>query len=80
GREKICLRREWNNYRIPAIATSRYIRGLCHVISSNREQGADGTAAAAGSICLIFEWMDHIRRVSSFGVRNDSDLPKVICK
>lgn len=30
--EKMCLSREWHNYKINKIATSPYIRGLCDVV------------------------------------------------
>ncbi|GIK02900.1 hypothetical protein Aspvir_006963 [Aspergillus viridinutans] len=82
GPEKICLRREWNNYRIPAIATSKYIRELCDVISSNKEeQRAVEADPEADTLYLVFEWMDHaLRTVPPFGYQINSDLPKVISK
>lgn len=82
GPEKICLKREQNNYRIPAITSCKYIRELCDVISSGSEEiRAVKADSAINSLCLVFEWMDHdLRTVPSFEFRSNSDLPKIISK
>ncbi|KAJ9394249.1 hypothetical protein DTO282F9_8816 [Paecilomyces variotii] len=82
GPEKICLKRERDNYRIPAITSCKYIRELCDVISSDsKELRAEKADSAINSLCLVFEWMDHdLRTVPSFEFRSNSDLPKIISK
>ncbi|KAJ9296735.1 hypothetical protein DTO271G3_4934 [Paecilomyces variotii] len=84
GPEKICLNREQNNYRIPAIRSCKYIRQLRDVIGSDskelREEKADSDSVI-NPLCLVFEWMDHdLRTVPSFEFRSNSDLPKIISK
>ncbi|KAJ9226789.1 hypothetical protein DTO027B5_1875 [Paecilomyces variotii] len=82
GPEKICLKREQNNYRIPAITSCKYIRQLCDVISPGSEElSTEKADSAVNSLCLVFEWMDHdLRTVPSFEFRSNSDLPKIISK
>ena len=76
------MKREQNNYRIPAITSCKYIRELCDVISSGSEElRAEKADLAVNSLCLVFEWMDHdLRTVSSFEFRSNSDIPKIISK
>lgn len=69
--EKMCLRREYRNYRIEDIASSPYIRALCDTVRSDKDQD--------GPSCLVFEWMDHdLRSVTAPEFRSNPRLPRAV--
>lgn len=68
--EKMCLSREYHNYKIKEIATSPYIRALCDVVQSQPQEEPS---------CLVFEWMDHdLRGVTAPEFRSNPKLPKAV--
>lgn len=79
---KKALRRERNNYLIPGIRSSPYIRGQydileCDPYSSEGPPQADETATAPPG--MGFEWMEYdLWQVPSERFRQDFILPKVI--
>ncbi len=81
---KKALRRERNNYLIPGIRSSPYIRSQYDII--DRDPGsnkklfvADETATAPDG--MVFEWMEYdLWQVPSERFRQNSVLPKVISK
>lgn len=81
---KKALRRERNNYIIPGIRSSPYIRSQydileCDTPSSEDPPPADVTATAPPG--MVFEWMDHdLWQVPSERFRQNSVLPKVISR
>jgi hypothetical protein len=56
--EYVALKREYNNYKIPDIASSPYIRALYDAVSSFEQGVCQGGAAAEDPLCLVFEWME----------------------
>ena len=81
---KKALRRERNNYLIPGIRSSPYIRSQYDVLqygshSFEDPPQADETATAPPG--LVFEWMEYdLWQVPSERFREDSVLPKVISR
>lgn len=79
--ENVALKREYNNYKIPDIASSPYIRALYDAVGSFEEDIRHGGAAVEDPLCLVFEWMEtDLQSLSSHQYRHDSQLPKIICK
>jgi hypothetical protein len=79
--ENVALKREYNNYKIPDIASSPYIRTLYDAVGSFEEDVRQGGAAAEDPLCLVFEWMEtDLQSLSSHQYRRDSRLPKIISK
>lgn len=78
------LRRERNNYLIPGIRSSPYIRKQYDILKGDPYSGedppqADETATAPSG--MVFEWMEHdLWHVPSERFRQNSTLPKVICR
>lgn len=83
GPKKTCLRREYHNYKLRAIASCQYIRTLLDVVPSG---AADALGRENGSVItedpyLVFELMDcDLRTVPSDEFRENSDLPKLVAK
>jgi hypothetical protein len=78
--ENVALKREYNNYKIPDIASSPYIRTLYDTVGSF-EDVRHGGAAVEDPLCLVLEWMEtDLQSLSSHQYRCDSRLPKVISK
>lgn len=79
---KKALRRERNNYLIPGIRSSQYIRShwdILDAFSSDDRAQADETVTAPPG--MVFEWMEYdLWQVSSERYRQDSILPKVIAR
>jgi serine/threonine protein kinase len=82
GPEKICFKRERENYKLPAIADCQYVRALYDVIGPDEgDAQVFSTSETDDPVCMVFEWMDHdLRTVSSDQFRQHSNLPKVIAK
>ena len=82
GAEKICLKRERDNYKLPAIASCQYIRTLLDLVEQDRYNShIDDTATTEEELSLVFEWMEHdLRTVPSTQFRENSNLPKIIAK
>lgn len=79
--ENVALKREYNNYKIPDIASSPYIRTLYDAVGSFEEDVRQGDAAAEDPLCLVFEWMEtDLQSLPSHQYRRDSRLPKIISK
>jgi hypothetical protein len=71
--DKMCLRREYRNYRIEEIASSPHIRSLRDTVWS--DQDGDNPSS------LVFEWMDQtLTSVSMPQFRANSLLPKTVSK
>lgn len=81
---KKALRRERNNYLIPGIRSSPYIRSQYDIIDRDPDSGknlphADETATAPGA--MVFEYMEYdLWQVPSERFRQNSVLPKVIAR
>lgn len=81
---KKALRRERNNYLIPGIRSSPYIRSQYDILERDPHSGegppqADETAAAPPG--MVFEWMEYdLWQVPSERFRRNSVLPKVISR
>ncbi|CAA9956983.1 CMGC/DYRK protein kinase [Pyrenophora teres f. maculata] len=74
--EKMCLKREHRNYKIPAIASSPHIRAMCDTIHSKEEHDQDEEPS-----CLVFEWMHQdLNSVPPPEFRSNPKLPKVVSK
>ncbi|KAI0587654.1 CMGC/DYRK protein kinase [Pyrenophora tritici-repentis] len=74
--EKMCLKREHRNYRIPAIASSPHIRAMYDTIHSEEEHHQDEEPS-----CLVFEWMNQdLHSVPPPEFRSNPKLPKVVSK
>lgn len=71
--ERVALRREYQRYQIPGIASSQFIRVLYDSVGSFVVGGCPP--------CLVFEWMDtDLRSVPSRLSCGGSSLPKVVSK
>ncbi|KAF2126202.1 kinase-like protein [Dothidotthia symphoricarpi CBS 119687] len=71
--EKMCLRREYRNYRVEDIASSPYIRALCDIVRLNEHQDDPS--------CLVFGWMDHdLGAVTAPEFRGNPVIPRVVSK
>jgi len=81
---KKALRRERNNYLIPGIRSSPYIRSQYDILerdlhSSEDPPQADETATAPPG--MVFKWMEYdLWQVPSKRFRRNSVLPKVISR
>jgi hypothetical protein len=76
GPEKIC---KYDNYQLPAVASCQYIRTLCDVVESYKDEA--GGSATNYPICMVFEWMEHdLQKLPSDQCRENSYLPRVIAK
>ncbi|KAF2754239.1 kinase-like protein [Pseudovirgaria hyperparasitica] len=72
--ERMCLRREYRNYSIPAIASSPHIRAMCDTIPSDSKHEDELP-------CLVFEWMDvDLRSVYAIDFRSRPALPRAVSK
>lgn len=81
GPEKICLKRERDNHRFPAIASCQYLRSLYDIVGPGDSARGDTTSTTGDPLCLVFEWMEHdLRTVPSDNFRENSILPKIIAK
>jgi hypothetical protein len=81
GSEKICLKREYDSYQLPAVASCQYIRTLCDVESYRDEAGVGDASATDYPIYMVFEWMEHnLRTLPSDQFRENSNLPRAIAK
>lgn len=81
GPEKICLKRERNNYRLPTIASCQNFRALYDTVGPEDCAQGDTTSTTGDPSCLVFEWMEHdLRTVPSHKFRGDCILPKIIAK
>ncbi|RDL42155.1 uncharacterized protein BP5553_02134 [Venustampulla echinocandica] len=79
--ENAALKREYNNYKIPDIASSPYIRTLYNALGSFEEDVRQCDAAAEDPLCLVFECLEtDLQSLSSHQYRRDSRLPKIISK
>jgi serine/threonine protein kinase len=79
GIEKICLKRERDNYALPAIASCKYIRKLLDIVQP--DHGCRPVPKTEEQICLVFEWMEQdLRTVPSALFRENSNLPKIVAK
>jgi len=79
--ENVALKREYNSYKVPDIASSPYIRTLYDAAGSFEEGVGKSGVAAEDPLCLVFEWMEaDLRSLSSHKYRRDSCLPKIISK
>lgn len=64
--ENISLKREYNNYKNPDIASSPCIRTLYDAVGPFKEDVRQDGAAAEDPPCLVFEWMEtDLRSLSS---------------
>jgi hypothetical protein len=71
--EKIALKREYRNYRVPEIASCPYIRTLYDIVRPSDDPQE--------LPYLIFEWMDlDLRSVPANQFRGDQKLPKTVFK
>lgn len=81
---KKALRRERNNYLIPGIRSSPYIRSQYDILDRDPDSGedppqVDETATAPSG--MVFEWMEYdLWQVPSERFRRNSILPKVISR
>jgi len=81
---KKALRRERNNYLIPGMRSSPYIRSQYNILERDPHSGedppqADETATAPPG--MVFEWMEYdLWQVPSEQFRRNSVLPKVISR
>ena len=81
GPQKICLKRERDNYGLPAIASCQYLRTLYDVVGPGDSAQGDTTSTTGDPLCLVFEWMKHdLRTVPSNKFRENSIIPKIIAK
>jgi hypothetical protein len=56
GPEKICLKSEYGNYELPAIASCQYIRNLLNPVRPNGDDAeVDNTSTTKEQPCLVFE-------------------------
>ncbi|KAH6724209.1 kinase-like domain-containing protein [Leptodontidium sp. MPI-SDFR-AT-0119] len=79
--ENISLKREYNNYKNPDIASSPYIRTLYDAVGPFEEDVRQDGAAEEDPPCLVFEWMEtDLRSLSSPQYRDGSRLPKTVSK
>lgn len=80
GPEKICLKRERRNHRLPAIASCKYIRTLHDVVGPDEDDvPVENETTTEDPLCMVFEWMEHdLRTVPSEHFRQNSNLPKII--
>lgn len=77
--ESVALRREYNHYKNPDIASSPYIRTLYDVVGPS--EGNMRQYGTESQPCLIFEWMEtDLRSLSSHPYRDGSFLPKIVSK
>ncbi|KAF7866775.1 hypothetical protein EAF04_005617 [Stromatinia cepivora] len=85
GDQKIALNRERDNYKLDAIASSRYFRRLIDVVEDEKENGdvqsnRISESESESHFYLIFEWMESdLRSVPSSQFRTGS-LPKIVAK
>jgi hypothetical protein len=82
GPERICLKREYDNYQLPAVASCQYIRTLCDVVKPYRDETQVGDASTTDyPLCMVFEWMEHdLWTLPSDQFRENSNLPRAIAK
>jgi hypothetical protein len=79
--ENVALKREYNNYKNPDIASSPYIRTLYDAVGSFEGNVRQDVAAAEDPPCLVFEWLEtDLQSLSSHQYRGSSRLPKVVSK
>lgn len=70
---KMCLRREYRNYRIGEIASSPYFRSLCDTVWPDQDEDNPSS--------LVFEWMDQtLTSVPMLQFRANQLLPKTVSK
>lgn len=68
GPEKIALKRECGDYRLPAIASSEQIRSLYEIIGREEDNaGVEGMSTTEDPLCMVFEWMEHDSANITFG-------------
>lgn len=81
GTEKTCLKREHNNYKLPAIASCQHIRALQDLILEEDVTQEGNASRTEYPCCMVFEWMDYdLRSVPSDKFRENSILPKIIAR
>jgi hypothetical protein len=81
GTEKTCLKREHDNYMLPAVASCQHIRALHDLVLEGDVAQEDNTSVAKYPYYMVFEWMDHdLRAVPSDKFRENSILPKFIAR
>ena len=81
GPEKTCLRRERDNYNLPAVTSCQYIRTLYDVVGQDVDAVQNSGTAADDALCLVFKWMEHeLQTVPSDEFRQNSNLPKIIAR
>jgi hypothetical protein len=73
--ERVALRREYRNYQIPALASSRFIRTMYEVVGP-----IEANECSTQPGCLVFEYMDTVLRKVPSNLFRDSNLPKGISK
>lgn len=77
--ERVALRREYNHYKNPDIASSPYIRTLYDTVGSF--EGNVRPDSTENQPCLVLEWMEtDLRSLSSYQYRDGSCLPKLVSK
>jgi hypothetical protein len=70
--DKMCLDREYRNYKIQEIAACPYIRALYDTVPSPIKPEDDTS-------CLVFEWMDQsLATMTAPELRKRPILPKVV--
>ena len=81
---KKALRRERNNYLIPGIRSSPYIRRQYDILEHDPHSGEEppqGDETASAPAGMVFEWMEYdLWQVPSLLFRQSSVLPKVISR
>ncbi|KAF1916472.1 kinase-like domain-containing protein [Ampelomyces quisqualis] len=76
--EKMCLEREYLNYRHVAIASSPHIRSLYDAVHAAKATGEPSTDVPSS---LVYEWMDHpLDHVHHASFRSHPILPKAVLK
>lgn len=78
---KFVLDREYDNYKLPDIASCPYIRSLIDIIPDSDDAPGEDASSATETPPLVFEWMEQdLRTVPSEKFRETSNLPKLIAK
>ncbi|KAL5894811.1 hypothetical protein ACKVWC_000029 [Pyricularia oryzae] len=80
--EQRSLVREYQNYQIPDIAASPYVRQMHEAVGSFDDPGSNSKISAENQPCLVFEWLDHcLWNVKSDKFRSDPALiPKLVAR
>lgn len=81
--DRAVLKREYNNYIVPDIGSSLYVRSMYEAIGRFEDNSPEQqrNSITQNPLYLVFEWMDtDLRSVLPHNFRSDSDLPRLVSK